>query len=276
MSIKQILVHLALDEDREIRLKTSVALAHRFDAHLICLYVAAAVHMPAGAAGRGASAAYIAEARDLARSRSGEIRDEAEALCAASGISYEWAYGETDHFDQLMEHVHRTDLTVVTQVQFDHFEDRLMFQLPELVIQEAGGMVLVLPKGHAPAKLDEPIHTMIAWRFSKEAMRAVRDSLEILRDSKKVTILALQSHPERHAAPNLLQEYLARHGVAAEVVSKDHDEAIGEQILDTAHTLGVDRLVMGGYGRSSLSERLFFGPSRYVLGHSAIPIYMSH
>ncbi|HAJ19099.1 MAG TPA: universal stress protein UspA, partial [Rhodospirillaceae bacterium] len=55
MSIKTLLVHLAPDPDRETRLKAAVGIAKQLDAHLIALYVAMPVHMPAGAEGRGAS-----------------------------------------------------------------------------------------------------------------------------------------------------------------------------------------------------------------------------
>lgn len=276
MAIRSILVHLAPDDDRKHRLDAGVAIAQRLDAHLICLYVAAAVHLPAGATGRGASAVYLAEIREHARAMTNEIKAEVAAKCDAAGVSWEWAYGEEDHFEHLMEHVHRTDLTVLTQVQLTHLEDRLMYQLPEVVIQEAGGPVLVLPKGITPPNLAEPVHTMIAWRYSKECMRALRDCLPVLHQSHKISLLTMDLHSQENNDASLILRYLEKHKLQVEPIHKPETSHIGEEILDTAHTIGADRIVMGGYGRSTLREKLFMGPSRYVLGHTKIPIYMSH
>jgi len=276
MGIRTILVHLAVDDERKNRLDAGISLAQALDANLVCLYVAAAVHIPAGAAGRGASAAYLAEAHQVGRERLAEIKAETDATCAEAGVRWEWVASDTDHFDSLMEHVHRTDLTVLTQVQFDHIEDRLMFQLPELVIREAGGPVLVLPKGKVPTNLSRPVHTLIAWRFSKEAIRAVRDTLPILHRSHKVTLMVLDQDSQPHCAPELARDYLSQHGITADLIHKPDAPLVGEEILDTAHAVGADRIIMGAYGRSALREVFFTGPSRFVLGHTDIPIYMSH
>ena len=276
MAIKTILVHLAVDEDSVNRLATGISLAKALDAHLLCLYIAAAVHLPAGAAGRGASAAYLAEAHQVGRERLDGIRQETEETCKTAGVSWEWVASDTDHFDGLMEHVHRADLTVLTQVQFDHLEDRLMFQLPENVIREAGGPVLILPKGMVPPNIFSPKHTLVAWRYSKEAIRAVRDTLPILKRSEKVTLMALDPEGEPHCAPDLALAYLSRHGIQADLIYKPDAKLVGEEILDTAHAVGADRIIMGAYGRSAFREVLFTGPSRFVLGHTDIPVYMSH
>lgn len=67
MAIKTVLVHLAHDPDWENRLDSAIELARDLGAHLIALFVAHPVHMPAGIQGRGASHAFIREAADRAR-----------------------------------------------------------------------------------------------------------------------------------------------------------------------------------------------------------------
>src|SRR3546814_6015508 len=116
MAIKTILVHLANDEQHGARLTAGVELARQHGAHLIALYVAAPVHLPAGATGRGASAAFIAEATEIARERSTAVEAETESLCRQAGISWEWAYGEEDHLDRILDEVPRADLTNLRQV----------------------------------------------------------------------------------------------------------------------------------------------------------------
>jgi len=276
MAIRSILVHLAIDDDRTARLRAGIAIAEALEAHLICLYVAAAVHMPAGSTGRGASSAYLAEARRIGKERQEGIKNEVAEACGKSGISWEWVTGETDHFENLMEHVHRTDLTILTQAQLNHLEDRLMFQMPELVIQHAGGPVMILPKGKEPPNLTQPVHMMIAWRYSKEAIRAVRDTLPIMHRSRKVSLLPIEAESGDHQSPELIKAYLAQHHIAVELVGDTQSDLSGEEILDKAHEIGADRICLGAYDRNSFREMVFFGPSRYVLSHTDIPVFMSH
>src|SRR3546814_19138175 len=103
MAIKTILVHLANDEQHGARLTAGVELARQHGAHLIALYVAAPVHLPAGATGRGASAAFIAEATEIARERSTAIEAETESLCGQAGTYCDWDYGEEDHLASLLD-----------------------------------------------------------------------------------------------------------------------------------------------------------------------------
>ena len=57
-------------------------------------------------------------------------------------------------------------------------------------------------------------------------------------------------------------------------VNPDHRAA--PAILERCLDLGVDLLVMGGYGRSRLRETVFGGFTRDVLLSSPIPVFMFH
>ena len=105
MAIKTVLVHLANDPDWEARLGAGQKLARELSAHLIALYVAHPVHMPAGVEGRGASFAYLAEATARARLKAAEVEAAVRMSCQESGLSWEWAYGEESHLERLMEQV---------------------------------------------------------------------------------------------------------------------------------------------------------------------------
>lgn len=277
MAIKTLLVHLAPDPDCETRLTAAVTIAKRLDAHLIALYVATPVHLPAGAEGRGASAIFLQEARENAREKAGGVEAHVRESCEAAGVTFDWVYGEADHLDELLEEVHHVDLTILNQVSFDHFEDRLMFQLPEKLVMGAGGPVLVLPKGTTDMDLDELGTVLIAWTYSKEAIRALRDSLPLLEKAKAVKLFTCGQHPksERDQAKAVL-DYLKRHGIQADHINHSLSGHAGEEILDTAETIHADLIVMGAYGHTSLLDKLFGSASRYVIGHSDVPLLMSH
>ena len=276
MSIKSILVHLAMDEDCNTRLESAVAIAKGFNAHLICLYVAHPVHMPAGAEGRGASAIYLAEATERAKAVSDEIYVLAEDRCGKAKLSWEWIYGEEDHLERLLEHLHRTDMTILTQVSLDRFEDRLMYQTPEVVIQESGGPVLILPRVGSGYNFGHPKHILINWDFSKESIRAVRGAMPMIEKADKVSILAAHRSHHEHAQPEKFLHYLSLHGIDAMIADPVSDSNIGKMILETAKSVGADRIVMGAYHEISLRNRLFGGVTRHVISNTEIPLILTH
>src|SRR3546814_17581456 len=128
MAIKTILVHLANDEQHGARLTAGVELARQHGAHLIALYVAAPVHLPAGATGRGASAAFIAEATEIAREKAFAIETETESLCRQAGISWEWVYGEENHLHSIPDEEHRAHLPHPRKVDLADPEDHFLLQ----------------------------------------------------------------------------------------------------------------------------------------------------
>ncbi len=277
MAIKTLLAHLAPDPDCENRLNVAAGLAKKLNAHLLALYVATPVHLPPGAEGRGASALYLHEARESAREKSVAIKQLVDDVCAQVGVSYEWIYGEEDHLDQLLNEVHHVDLTVLNQVSFDSFEDRLMYQLPEKLVIGAGGPVLVIPKGMKAFDLDAVGTILVAWTYSKEAIRALRDSLPMLAKAKSVHLLTCGT--DRNVTSETAKpvvDYLKRHGIAVSQITQAQSGHAGEEILLTAEAVKAEMVVMGAYGHTSFLDKLFGSASRYVIGHSHIPLLMSH
>ncbi|NMM44040.1 universal stress protein [Rhodospirillaceae bacterium KN72] len=282
MAISTLLVHLAPDPDCETRLKAAAKLAQEMGAHLVALYVATPVHLPPGAEGRGASAVFLQQAREKAREKATAIEKLVKDICADAGITYDWAYGEADHLDHLLEEVHHVDLTILNQVSFDSFEDRLMYQLPEKLVMGAGGPVLILPKGMTEIGLKKIGTVLVAWTYSKEAIRAMRDALPFLQQADAVKLFTCGALPkskkdrEAAAAAEPVVEYLKRHGVNADHIIHSISGHAGEEILDTAETIHADLIVMGAYGHTSLLDKLFGSASRYVIGHTSVPVLMSH
>ena len=50
----------------------------------------------------------------------------------------------------------------------------------------------------------------------------------------------------------------------------------GQTLLDEAHRVAADLLVMGAYAHSPLRELLLGGVTRYMLTHADLPILMRH
>jgi len=116
---------------------------------------------------------------------------------------------------------------------------------------------------------------LVAWNGSAEAVRALVAALPLLRRADSVTVAGFGAPDEPAADPQLLP-YLARHGIAAQLVAESPRLDSGEPLLSLAADCGADLLVMGGYGRARLSELLLGGVTRSVLQSMTIPVLMTH
>src|SRR3546814_15504792 len=73
----------------------------------------------------------------------------------------------------------------------------------------------MLPKAFDPREIDKPDqHILVAWKNSREAVRAVRDSMPLLQVAKTVTVL--RCGPDETGGGRLI-EYFGRHGVDAQL-----------------------------------------------------------
>jgi nucleotide-binding universal stress UspA family protein len=71
--------------------------------------------------------------------------------------------------------------------------------------------------------------------------------------------------------------HLARRGLKVELVNLDSlGRSHAQTIQDHAIAVKADLVVMGGYGRSRLSEFIFGGLTREMLQTSDIPVLMAH
>jgi nucleotide-binding universal stress UspA family protein len=113
----------------------------------------------------------------------------------------------------------------------------------------------------------------IAWRDDKPSARAVIPTLRCLAAAERVHVLAGTRHGARPEMPKVLVE----HGIRATL----HALAIGsgpfgQRLLDEAHEIGANLLVMGAYAHSPLRELILGGVTRYMLEHADLPVLMRH
>lgn len=275
MSIKTILVHLANDAHHTARLEVALRLAKRHGAHINALFITFPVGMPPVIAGRSASAIFISEARERARERAFALEKEFEQSCAAQGVSHTWIVEDGAHLAALSYHAHVADLLIVSHSESGQYlEDRFRMRLAEELIMDVGCPVLLLPR-HDPVR---PFgdHVMVGWRSNREAVRAVRGTLDFMREAKSVTAVTVGPTPEDKLSEEELVRYLARHGIQAEGVNVPDVGGVGETLLAEAGRRGCDTLVMGAYGHSHLREVVLGGATRYVLRHAEIPVLTVH
>lgn len=137
---------------------------------------------------------------------------------------------------------------------------------------------IVVPSSAGEAKIE---CVALAWNGAPEAVRAIHAALPLLSLAKRVVLLRGE---QRSAFLDItwkpafeIDAHLARHGIRFdEIALGADDEHAGEALLEAAHKVDADMLVMGAYGRTRFSEWALGGATRYVLNHAHLPIFMRH
>lgn len=142
---------------------------------------------------------------------------------------------------------------------------------------ESGRPVLVAPTSH-PAEL--PIrHAVVAWKPSREAIRAIHDALPLLGDGASVDIVTVEPGDggDNGYAPDVdIAMHLARHGLQVNVVRRPRSQTVATTLLRHAADTDAQLLIAGGYGHSRLREWALGGTTRELLRQMHLPVLFSH
>lgn len=117
----------------------------------------------------------------------------------------------------------------------------------------------------------------IAWRDDKQAARAVVPALRWLAASAG-QVHVLMGLRDEAALPRMPRIFV-EHGVRAQLHVLPllrFGQPFGELLMDKAHAIGADTLVMGAYAHSPLRELILGGVTRYMLTHADLPVLMRH
>lgn len=275
MTIKTILVHLANDAGHRARLEMGQVLARQFRAHLVLLYITTPIHLPAGAAGRAASAVFLEDAKERAMARAEEIEREMRGADMGPEVSWEFRLDHGEHIPVLTEYSHYADLAIVGKTPEGEAIDLVMLHRPDDLLLCSACPILVMPPTETAPDLKGPV--LVAWKSGKQVARAVHGALPLLVAAPKVYVLPARRKGGLETPGIVLGEYLARHGAKVEVLPEDNDRGEpGQRICYQARALDCRLMVMGAYGRTRLSELLFGGTTRYVLNNMDRPVLLAN
>jgi nucleotide-binding universal stress UspA family protein len=146
-------------------------------------------------------------------------------------------------------------------------------RLFEVALLHAARPLLLVPEP-APDTMGKVI--ALAWNGSAEAARALAGSLPLLRNAAQIHVLTAASLRTEVERADGLVRYLAWQGLACDRHAMYPTSQVGAALLGKARELGADLLVMGGYGRSRVSELVFGGVTRTVLGQYDLPVLLAH
>ncbi len=286
MSTRIILTPMFGDDADEAAAQAAFAVARRFDAHVVGLFVRIDPLDTIPIVGEGISPVVIDDLTQAAESemdrRAAAAKTHFEAARSAAGVALaESAPAPAGSSARWSEVTGRRDEVIPRKARVS---DLVVFGAQPADSPELGGAientlvgcgrpVLLAPKG---------VHTIgervaIAWNDSAESAHALSSALPFIEAARAVHILAADTWRTRFEATEELADYLAWRGIACErqAVAVE-DEAVGAALMQAARGAEADLLVMGGYGRSRLRELVLGGVTRHVLTHTELPILFAH
>src|SRR6476660_6956423 len=193
MAYKNLVVVLDADQSSRERISYAAALAARFEAHLVEIYLTVSSLTRDEYALLDIGILDIAFFRDPAKSRaeSEKTRAHFEAVTAREGISAEWRTASGYPAGMAAMHGRYADLIVIGQLDAYDSQAGLLRARPEEVAMLAGRPALVVPFTGSFGRFGTRV--LVGWDASREAARAVKDAMPLLARAEAVTVLTIDA-----------------------------------------------------------------------------------
>lgn len=266
-----IMVALHLGPGASDCVRVAAELGERFGSRLIGIgaedFVVPYVGDPIGFA----DASLVEEARAAAA----QSLEKAEAMFRASAgriDNLEWRSAIASPGGFILAHSRAADLVVLARYgSRDAYQGR-MGVTPGDLVMDLGRPLLVVPPNAARLSARR---ILIAWKDTREARRAVRDALPLLKQAEEVIVLTVGDDSPEAVAD--VSAHLRLHGVSARGVARRktrHD--IAGAVIDYAVEQGADLVVAGAYGHSRMREWMLGGVTLDLLEETPICCLLSH
>ena len=158
--------------------------------------------------------------------------------------------------------------------------ERVFSTSPEIevgdLLMRAGRPILMAPPGAPGLKLTR---TLVCWKDSREARRAVVDALPFLKASNGVDVVELAHEHEIELARGRVADvgdWLHRHGVEATCVATPLSGLESAHLAAITEDIKPDLIVAGAFGHSRLREWAFGGVTRDLLARAERCTFLSH
>jgi nucleotide-binding universal stress UspA family protein len=273
VSFATIMVHVDVDPPADERIRLAAELAARFHATLI----GASAWEPRPPLTYGGVVVDPKITEDMLQGISARLDQVGEHFRTLVGCNQpvEWRSAIDSPTEFVAREARAADLLIVGRDRIAGGSSRSLD--PGAVLLQAGRPVLVVPPD-IPSLMAERI--VIGWKDTREARRAVRDSLPLLREAANVAIVEIVEPQERDQSRsriNDVAQYLTRHQVkSVKPATSDATRSVAGALLGVAGEQKADLIVAGGYGHNRLGEWLFGGVTEELIQGSPVCCLLSH
>jgi nucleotide-binding universal stress UspA family protein len=288
MTIRTILVPIRGDGKGEGVLDHALALARRFNAHLMVVHCRPRPEdmLPLGVMVPGILRQQItSSAAALADDEEGRVKAMFHDYCRRHDLvvvedslaapkdrpSASWSEVTGKQAAVVAVRGRLADLIAVAQPDPDLDLGRNTL---EAALLETGRLVLLCPP---TAVTSIGRHVAIGWDGHAEATRAVAAAMPILVAADQITVLSADTGDRLELGPEDLRAYLARHDAPAAVRTfRAKATEVAQGLLAAAGGAGADALLIGAYGHSRRRQLIMGGVTQHIIEHAGLPVLMSH
>jgi nucleotide-binding universal stress UspA family protein len=262
-----IMVHVDVDGASEARIRLAATLAERFMSTLIGISACILPPYPSEGAYFVTPEFVEEERRDMVA-----LLKRAEAAfrtIVGERPKIEWRSEIELPDDYLAEQARAADLVIIGRDRSPGGICRAIE--PSTAALRVGRPVLAVPPSVDTLRAERVV---IGWKDSREARRALQDSLPLLHEAKFVAVVevcekGMEDIGRRHVDD--VAGYLTRHRISVGSVLAAHAEgSVADELLRVAGAEGADLIVAGAYGHSRLGEWIFGGVTRDLLASSPV------
>ncbi|PSL13813.1 universal stress protein [Shimia abyssi] len=266
------------------RLRGALSLARHFNAHLKVIFAQSKPSDLLGTELFALSATVREQVTSImdgdANQNRGELRENFEQLCNENHVvvsvkpedglpTASWYEINGARSELVAVHGRVSDLIVIP-----HSKSGDATATFEEAILHTGRPVFLVPRGMREIEITK---ALIGWDGGLECTKAVRQALPFLKRASGVIIGARTDTPSDRPTARDAADYLAYHGVSAEIQLLDEKAAsTGAALLNLATGQSCDLLVTGAYAHTRLRHRLLGGVTSHMLKHAEIPVLMAH
>lgn len=279
MPIKNILVQVGSSDRSAATVRGAASVARKFNARLNGFFVMPDVAVVAAAPGGVAMDASLVE--DLQKDAERQSA-AAEAIFreAAGNLAQNGSWSRVDAMGigsraAAAKVTRYADLVVAGPVG-EREENQSVIHAQDLVLDSGRPLLLLRQAEASPV---DARNVVVAWSESREAARAVFDSLPFLAAAETVAVVTVVKRDGEDSAPGRrIAGVLEDHGIAASVatVARKDGQSTSGALFDYAQRCGADLLVAGAYSHSRLREGLFGGVTKSIFGAAPVPVLLSH
>lgn len=276
MSYKSIMVHLTAGGSNHARIALARNLAAKFDARLIGI-AASELSPPLYFTDGEVGQRIIDESEESIKSTLSALEKEFYQGLDCAGLETEWRSSREMPTQYIAREARAADLIVTGRSQSIVLSDAFASADPSDLVMEGGRPLLIVPD--SVTWLDSR-NSLVAWKDTAEARRAIVDALPLLQIAKEVAVVELVEgkHTSIEAAQRQVRDvagWLACHGASATPIVVKAEKDVSDQLEQISSEVGAGLIVAGAYGHSRLREWVFGGATRHFLQDSERCVLLS-